>query len=277
MALEGFSMSIAKLPDAEIHFESLGEGEPVLLVAGLGGTASYWAPNVPAFMKRHRVVLHDHRGTGKSTRSEMPYSVELMANDLLLLMDSLAIGKAHLVGHSTGGAIGLTLGAIAPERIASLVLYASWAELDAQMEQCLNLRRRILHGMGEAEYHRATPLFLYPPYYTRSHKVALDAEIEATIAVSPSRSIIDARAAGIMTFNGVHYLDRICCPTLVLVAEDDILTPPYSSDLIASRIAGAQLVKVPRGGHALSRTEPSLFNDIVLDFLDRHASGKALP
>ncbi len=267
-------MPLAKIPDADIHYEIIGKGEPVLLVAGLGGAASYWSPNVAAFAERYRVILHDHRGTGGSTRSEMPYSVELMADDLLRTMDVLGIEKAHLVGHSTGGAIGQVLGATAPDRIASLVIYASWAVLDAQMEECLTLRQRILAGLGVADYHRATPLFLYPPLHNRDNQAAIEKEIAAAIAGSPSASIMDARITGILGFDGTQYLDRIACPTLVLVADDDILTPSYSSDLMADRIRGAQLIKVPYGGHALSRTCPGQFNNIVLDFLARNAMSK---
>ncbi len=263
-------MPLAQIPGAEIHYDITGSGEPVLLVAGLGGAASYWNPNVAAFAERHQVILHDHRGTGKSTRAEMAYSVEQMADDLLHLMDVLKIEKAHLVGHSTGGAIGQVLGAIAPERIASLVLYATWAEHDPHMQRCMDHRREIAMGLGEAAYHRTTPLFLYPPYYINTHQETLDRDIAAAIAGTSSRTIMDARAAGILKFDGMQYHDRIKCPTLVFVAEDDVLTPAYVSDTIASRIKGAELRKVPRGGHALSRSEPELFNKVVLDFLARH-------
>lgn len=269
-------MPLARLADADIHYELLGNGEPVMLVAGLGGVASYWAPNVGDFTTRHRVLLHDHRGTGGSSRCEMSYSVELMADDLLRTMDAAGIEKAHLVGHSTGGAIGLVLAATAPERIASLVLYASWAVLDAQMEQCLSLRRRILAGLGEAEYHRATPLFLYPPVHVRDNMAAIEKEIQAAINGSPSRTIMDARVASVLAFDGTRYLDRIQCPTMILVAEDDILTPPYSSQLMAEEIAGATLIKVPYGGHAYSRTQPAQFNEIVLKFLAEHAMSERI-
>lgn len=263
-------MPIAQISDAEIHYEIIGKGDPVLLVAGLGGAASYWMPNIDALTADHQVILHDHRGTGKSTRSEMDYSVELMANDLLQLMDRIGLARAHLVGHSTGGAIGIVLGAIAPERIASLTLYATWAELDNQMAQCLLLRQRLLEAMGPAEYHRATPLFMYGPYYTRVSKDKIEAEIEAAIAGSPPASIMSSRVTGIMKFEGLQYLDRIKCPTMICVAKDDILTPPYSSELIASKIGHADLVQIPRGGHAFSRAEPEVFNEIVLGFLARH-------
>ena len=264
-------MPIARLGDVDIRYEVTGEGDPLLLVAGLGGTAGYWAPNVATLAGRHRVILHDHRGTGGSSRFEGRYSVEGMADDLLRLMDHLAVERAHLVGHSTGGAIGQVLAARAPERIASLVLYASWAVLDGQMEMCLDLRRRILRDGGIGEYHRATPVFLYPPYYVKDHKAALDQEALSAASASPTASILDARVAGIMAFDGRAYLSGIRCPTMVLVAEDDILTPPYSSELMAQAIGGATLVRLPRGGHALSRTEPDLFNETIAAFLADHA------
>jgi aminoacrylate hydrolase len=263
-------MQHANIGDAEIYYEIVGHGEPVLMVAGLGGAATYWKPNINAFAHRHQVVLHDHRGTGFSTHSEIPYSVELMANDLLLLMDTLQIERAHLVGHSTGGAIGQVLAATAPDRIASLVLYASWATLDAQMARCLNLRRTLLMRAGIAEYHRATPVFLYPPTFICEHDKQLVLEAEAASAGSPSLSILEARISGIMDFDGLQYLDRIRCPTLVLVAEDDILTPPASSELLAQRITGAQLVRAPHGAHGLSRSDPLFFNSTVLAFLAQH-------
>ncbi len=87
---------------------------------------------------------------------------------------------------------------------------------------------------------------------------------------------MDARVAGILAFDGTRYLDRIQCPTMVLVAEDDILTPPYSSQLMAEEIAGATLIKVPYGGHAYSRTQPAQFNEIVLTFLAEHAMSKRI-
>jgi aminoacrylate hydrolase len=267
-------MPLAKIPDAEIHYDIHGKGEPVLLVAGLGGAASYWNPNIAAFAERYQVILHDHRGTGGSTRSEMEYSVELMADDLLHLMDVLKIEKAHLVGHSTGGAIGQVIAAIAPERIASLVLYGSWAVHDNLMEMNMQLRRRVAMAMGEAEYHRTTPVFLYPPTYIRDNKEQLDRDIAASIAGTTTRTIIDARAAGILGFDGLQYHDRITCPTMAIVAEDDILTPPYASDIMVERIKDASLIKVPRGGHALSRSEPTIFNDAVLGFLAQHSFAK---
>lgn len=264
-------MPIAHLADTDIHYEIIGEGEPLLLVAGLGGSASYWGPNVAALAEHYQVILHDHRGTGRSSRFEGVYSVEMMAQDLLGLMDCLGLDKAHLVGHSTGGAIGQVLAAIAPDRIASLLLYATWAERDPQMQRCLSLRSDIAVQMGAEAYHRTTPLFLYPPYYIKDNDAKISAEIAAAIAGTTSASIIKARIEGIIAFDGNRRHAHIDCPTLLLVTEDDMLTPTYCSEAIVTRIKGARLVILPHGGHALSRAEPELFNSVVLDFLSQNA------
>lgn len=262
-------MPLAHIGDADIHYDILGQegGEPVLLVAGLGGVAGYWQPNLQALGARHRLVLHDHRGTGGSTRSQLAYSVEGLAGDLLCLMDQLGIDRAHLVGHSTGAAMGLVLAATAPERIASLVLNAGWATLDAQMARCMQLRRTVLNAAGTHAYHRSTPLFLYPPRHVAQHDAQVEREIAAAAAGSTTAAILESRVDAVLAFDGLPYLERIHCPTLVLVADDDILTPPWSSELLAQRIAGARLVRAPYGGHALSRVTPDFFNATVLAFL----------
>src|SRR2546421_4140081 len=116
------------VPSGDIYFETQGAGPPVILVPGLGGVGSYWNPNISAFAQKYQVILHDHRGTGQSSRSRIHYTVDQMTDDLLAVMDHLEIEKAHLVGHSTGGAIGQKPAAKKPERLIRPVIYASRAK-----------------------------------------------------------------------------------------------------------------------------------------------------
>ncbi len=78
----------------EIHYETYGAGTPLLLVPGLGGIGQYWKPNIPALAERYQVIIHDHRGTGESSRSSIRYSVDQMTNDLIAIMDHLKLEKA---------------------------------------------------------------------------------------------------------------------------------------------------------------------------------------
>ncbi|MCX7326338.1 MAG: alpha/beta fold hydrolase, partial [Hyphomicrobiales bacterium] len=104
-----------------LAYEAAGAGAPIVFIAGLGGHGSYWKAQVQAFSADFQTVTFDHRGVGASAGSP-PYSIEQWAGDTLRLMDHLKIGRVHLVGHSTGGAIAQVVAADHPDRIASLVL-----------------------------------------------------------------------------------------------------------------------------------------------------------
>src|SRR4051794_3187128 len=95
--------------DGEIYYEVAGDGHPLILVSGLNGVARYWEPQVAALSAKYRVVSYDQRGTGQSDQRQRVFSVDQMARELAGLMDALGIERAHIVGLSTGGAIGQTL------------------------------------------------------------------------------------------------------------------------------------------------------------------------
>src|SRR5689334_23864116 len=116
--------------DCDLYCERHGAGFPVLFISGLSGHGAYWRDQVPAFAKRFEVVLHDQRGIGQSDHSRVAYTVERMAQDVVRLMDALGIAKAHIVGHSTGGAIAQILAIEHPQRLASAVIAASWTKAD---------------------------------------------------------------------------------------------------------------------------------------------------
>lgn len=84
-------MPTARLGEIELHYEQYGNGAPLLLVSGLAGVGAIWNPNLRSFSAHYQVVLHDHRGTGRSSKPQMRYSVEQMADDLLRLMDYLRL------------------------------------------------------------------------------------------------------------------------------------------------------------------------------------------
>jgi aminoacrylate hydrolase len=262
-------MPFATLPDARIYYETHGSGPPVMLIAGLGGVATYWEPNIAALARHHTVIVHDHRGTGRSTRTEGAYSVARLCDDMTALMDAIGVGSAALIGHSTGGAMAQIFAARAPDRVQRLLLYASWATLCPQMALCLSVRQHILRHQGTLAYHQASQIFLYPPRFVRDAWPKLENEIAMAELGSTTAAILDARLSAIMAFDGTPYLGAITAPTTVLVAADDILTPPYASQALAAGIAGARLHVLPYGAHALSRCEPEAFNQVASAFLQK--------
>jgi aminoacrylate hydrolase len=264
-------MPKVNLGDFEIYYETHGAGQPVLLVPGLGGVGSYWNPNLPAFSAKHQVIIHDHRGTGQSTHSKIKYSVDQMTDDLVRLMDHLKIERAHLVGHSTGGAIGQTLAATRPNRLASLVIYASWTKADPFFKRVFEARRTLLTASGAAAYVRSTPVFLYPDWWINKNLALLEEREKVTIPNFPATEIVASRIDAVVNFDRTADLTRITTPTLVLCARDDMLTPPYFSEELARLIPAAELHVLDKGGHCASETALEEFNAVVLKFLERHA------
>jgi aminoacrylate hydrolase len=264
-------MPQAALGDGHIHYETHGTGTPVLLVPGLGGVGSYWTPNIPAFAQRYQVVIHDHRGTGQSSRSRIRYSVDQMTDDLLGVMDHLEIDKAHLVGHSTGGAIGQTLAARQSKRLLSLTIYASWTKADPFFRRVFEARRALLMEAGAVAYVRSTAVFLYPDWWVNENIGLLEEREKAVIPTFPPPEIVASRIDAIVDFDRTPDLPNIRTPTLVICAKDDILTPPYFSRELARAIPGAELVELERGGHCASEANMKAFNDAVLGFIARHS------
>jgi aminoacrylate hydrolase len=260
-------MPKANIGNAEIYYEDHGSGEPLLLVSGLGGAAAYWKPNLPALAAKYRVIVHDHRGAGQSAHSKIRYSVEQMTDDLLRLMDHLKIERAHLVGHSTGGAIGQTLAITRPERLKKLVLFATWTKADKFFRQLFAARRALLMQVGKEAYVRAGTLFLYPPWWIKANEKLVEERESQAIAAFPPPEVVASRIDAIVAFDRTAQLERVQAPTLVLCAKDDFITPAYFSEELAQKIPGAKLVLLPEGGHCASETALGPFNQALLAFL----------
>jgi aminoacrylate hydrolase len=247
-----------------------------VLVPGLGGTGNYWQPQIAEFSKHFRVIIHDHRGTGRSTRSETVYSVDQMTRDLIRLMDAIGIDRAHLVGHSTGGAVGQTMAIDHPERLITLNLYSSWTKSDAFMRRVFDIRNTLLSSAGAEAYIKATPVFLFPSWWINENSEALQAADAKLLESFPSVGIALSRCDAVINFDRVSQLGRIKTPTHVVCAKDDFLTPSYFSEELAKKIPGATLHWLERGGHASSQTVPNEFNRLVLGLLRRQKQSAAV-
>lgn len=249
------------------HYETYGSGPAVILVSGLGGTAAYWGPQLGALAQQFTVVTYDQRGAGTSDHPAHPYSIDMLADDLHALIQGLQLQRPLLIGHSTGGAIGQVLAAREPDLLAGMIQYASWAKSDAHFNWCFRMRRALLEGTSLEEYVHGSALFLYPPEHVREHAERLSPALLASVINFPARETVLRRIDAIMAHDASAALPAIRIPTLVLCAEDDVLTPPYQSRLLAAGIAGSELQIVTKGGHSFSETETATFNRIALAFL----------
>jgi aminoacrylate hydrolase len=257
--------------DCQLYYERHGAGFPVLFVSGLGGYAAFWREQIPVFAKRFEVIVHDHRGIGQSDHSRISYTVDRMAADVIELMDALGIERAHVVGHSTGGAIAQTLAIEHPRRLASIVVASSWTKSDAYFRRLFGLRKDILERLGPAAYVQSGTLFLYPSWWIAEHNEALRQFEAQSLAGCSAPEIIASRIDAILAFDRTADLHRIRTPTLVVGCEDDLMTPPYFSEALARLIPGSEVKMFPRGGHSFTQVAARDFNTAVLPFLAAHS------
>ncbi len=260
-------MPFAPIENGELYYEEFGKGPPLFLIAGLGGVGSYWRPQIEAFSSEYRVITHDHRGTGKSTRSEITYSVEQMTRDVMALMDHLGIKSADFIGHSTGGAINQTMAVLAPERVKSIVVYASWVKVDEFMARVMRTRKALVLSAGVDAYIELSPALLYPNWWVNNNPDKLAELDRATKAIFPGPSIAASRCQAVIDFDCEANLGKIDRPTCVICARDDFLTPLYCSEQLVEKISDAKLIVLENGGHAVSQVDPQAFNSAVLGYL----------
>jgi len=245
-----------------------GPGPTVLLSAGLGGSAAFWAPQMQALGERFKVLLYDHRGTGRSVRAlKEPHSVDAMAADMIAVLDAAGVERAHVVGHAAGGLAGLSLALNASQRLDKLVVVNGWSRPDAHIRRCFDTRIRLLLDSGPAAYLHAQPLFLYPADWNSQNAARLAEDEAHHLADFPGTEIMLARIQALLAFDIDDRLGEVNAPVLVSASADDMLVPPLCSRRLADRLPFAVLDMAPWGGHGFTVTTPGVFNASLLAFL----------
>jgi aminoacrylate hydrolase len=258
-------MAFAHRDDCNLYYELHGSGRPIVLASGLGGTSNWWKPQIERYAREFTVLVFDQRGTGRSSRLPVA-SIEQMSADLIAVLDAAGLDHVHYLGHSTGAAIGTATALDHPSRVASMMIYASTTCGDAYRHRVLGLRRMLAERVGMDAYARYTTLLLYPPYWINANEARIAAEEVAAAASLGSAAVQGSRLDAILAFDRRAEYGRLNLPVRILCTDDDILTPRYFAEEMARLIPGATATYPPRGGHAFSRTEPALFDEIALSF-----------
>jgi aminoacrylate hydrolase len=253
----------------EIAYEDAGAGAPVMLLTGLAGAGRAWGAHRERFAAEFRTVTPDHRGTGGSTRAATGYTIGEHARDMADLLRSLDTGPAHLVGSSTGGAIAQVMALDHPDVVRSISLVSSWAGPDPFFDREFASRKQVLATLGGAAYLKASALFLFAPSFTSRHPDVVDAWIEKASQGGFDEEIMTKRIDMIVAHDERSRLGTIDVPTLVVVGEEDICTPPHLSRELAALIPDARFALLD-GGHLVYNEDPDGFFETVAGFIRHH-------
>jgi len=252
----------------ELACDVTGRGEPLLFLHGLGSRGEDWAMQVPFFAARYRVITADMRGHGASSKPPGPYSVRMMAEDVVGLMDGLEIESAHVVGLSMGGMIAFQLAVDRPERVRSLVIVNSGPALVPRTPgEWLRVQQRLLLArlFGPAR----TGRFLSKRLFPKPEQEALRTQIVDRWALNDPAAYLAALRA-LVGWSVLDRVGQIRCPVLVISGDRDY-TPADTKRAYAAGIPGARFVMINDSGHATPIDQANVFNRCVLEFLTQGA------
>jgi 3-oxoadipate enol-lactonase len=251
-----------------LHYETTGDGPPLVLMGSIGSSVAMWEPQLPALADRFRVVRVDHRGHGRSPVPPGPYTIADLGADVLALLDHLGEREAALCGLSLGGMVGMWVAAHAPERVSALALLATSAYLGPGLwEQ----RIAAVEAGGMAAIADGAIARWFTPGF-RARRPEQVARFSAMLQATPPAGYVGCCAA-IRDMDQRADVAKISAPTLVMVGADDVATPPAHARDLAERIAGARLEEVPGAAHLMNVERPDTVNHHLLDHLERHANG----
>jgi pimeloyl-ACP methyl ester carboxylesterase len=256
-----------------LNYEVSGEGDPLLLVMGTSGSIPLWGELVPRLAERYRVIAFDNRGLGGSERGEGPITVASLAEDASALLEALDVPTAHAMGWSLGSAIVQELALAHPQQVASAVLYATWGRCDGYQRAMLSALRlpyavRDMEAALTVAGLAFSPELMDRPDVQQLFEPMLPAfpQTDAQMAVTVEQWDAD------LVHDTLDRLGDIEAPTLVVVGEQDLLTPPRQSKAVADAIPKAryELVTGPGSSHGLHVERPDDLLRIVTGFLDEH-------
>jgi len=258
-----------------IYYESIGTGDPLVLISGLGYNMWQWHKMVPGLAKSFRVITFDNRGVGQTDKPEGPYSASLLAADTAALLDTLDIPKAHIMGHSMGGFIAQEMALSYPNMVSKLILASTnfggphhlpiTAEAMAVLSDTTSdAVTRFKNGLAVST----------APDWPKNNEAMIDEWLAWRMT-----NLVDPAAYQAQMEIGLSLLSEEACfenrlpkvqaETLILFGEYDKVVPPGNADLLAAKIPDSTIHFLPNAGHFFPMEIPEAANEAVIKFLSR--------
>jgi 3-oxoadipate enol-lactonase len=237
-----------------------GDAVPIIFLHGVGSDKSVWRPQLEHFGRSRRALAFDYPGYGESEFVEAATHHDYAAS-ILAAMDALGIEQAHVCGLSLGGVVAMAMHHSAPERCASLIIADSFA-VHPEGQGIYDRSVAASRSMTMRELAEARSGLLLGSAATD----ALREEVIETMAtIDPAAYRLGA--AAVWLADQRHRAAAIRVPTLILVGDEDRITPPALSDELAALISGSRIERIAAAGHLSNAERPELFNMAVERFL----------
>lgn len=270
------------VPNYEIplYYDDLGEGQPVVLLIGLGGNATSWMYHASRLARKYRVICPENRGAGRTGAPDEPYSMDIFTRDLNAIFEHAGLEKAALLGLSMGGMIAQNFYFAHPQKVAALILSSTGvgpndpAFISPEPEINEILKRHKTEGALE-NYNDFISIFYHPSYLARDPDLAV--KISHYLREHPQpQYAYERQLAACYSHPPYSYrIGQIAVPTLVLHGLDDQLWPVANAHYLAENIPDAELSVIENGGHMLFIEQPDAYCTVLESFLERRYSASA--
>lgn len=257
-------MPTIRTKEVTLYYEEMGQGEPLLLLHGLGSSTADWVLQMEVFAQYYRVVAVDMRGHGRSTKPPGPYTIPMFAADVTAVLQALEIPSAHVLGISLGGMIAFQLAVSYPQMVKSLIIVNSVPSMVVRnfLDRWQLWRRlAIVELMGM----RRMGEYLAPRLFPKPEQGELRQEIIQRWAQNDKQAYLAAMRS-FVGWDVTGQLAGIQCPTLVISADEDYW-PVADKEAYTAQIPQARLLVIEDSRHATPIDQPEVFNTAVLDFL----------
>ncbi len=258
----------AKTNGIAIDYTIEGQGPWVVMSHSLACDQSMWDEQVQLLKAQYRVLRFDTRGHGGSDAPDGAYTLDMLAEDLLGLLDGLAVEAPHFIGLSMGGMIGMTFALKYPKRLRSLVLCDTSSRIPAEAGPIWEGRIKIAAEQGMAPLVEPTLQRWFTEPFYQANKPMMG---------RVGKMIRNTRASGyigccraIPKIDVTDRLGEIKCPVQVVVGEQDVGTPVAMSRAIHGAIPGSELVVIPSASHLSNLEQPAAFNKAIAGFVEQH-------
>jgi 3-oxoadipate enol-lactonase len=248
-----------------LHYESQGDGPAVVFVHGLGGTSNVWHAQKATLSRSFRVITYDLSGSGRSDRAARSVSLEGWADELAGLMDHAGVAEAVIVGHSLGTVVAQKFAAKYPPRAKAVVLAGALVELGPAGKEGFTKRAETVEKEGMIGVADTVMTGALSPG-TREGNPALAGMVREML-LSNEPACYAAACRALIAGSAKEDQAKVRCPTLLVVGDQDPVTPLALQRQIASAIPNSRIRVVPNTAHLTMLETPGAFNAILLEFL----------
>jgi 3-oxoadipate enol-lactonase len=258
----------------KLYYEIYGEGAPFIFLNGIMMNTLSWAAYVPVLSKKFKLILVDLRDQGQSSKIKKQYELDIHVGDLLSLLDGLALPKVHIMGPSYGGNVALKFALLHQDRLKTLMLpntISFVTNILLQIGKGWELAAEL--NDGEKFFQLATPVIYSPTFFQGflDFLVKRQAMFKSMLTKEWFEAFIRLSRSAYSYYVSPEQLRTIEVPTLLIGAEDDIITPIEYMEILHENIRGSEFVVVPKAGHGTIVERMNEIMTLLIGFATKHA------